>query len=706
MATAEELLNNMSFQYTDTISWNGDIEGRAKISGEELEYGLPGDFYKIYDEPVHIDNIINGVLTIQSKDGENIRSVCIVDNYDGCFITHLNDDINDREYGYVFVQSNSDDEVIVYFMSLNVSAAQKLNVSPGIYVLYVRNEDININLFDGFVKSIKAPTNIFKVSEIDGGDDEPHIVIDNTRKIIVPDRLKKIAVQQDHNIETVTFECPRYWDGIDLSTMAVYINYMRSDGYKDKYPVKNLRTIDNTMLFDWTISRNVTEVKGNITFLVCINTTNDSGIEINHWNSELCKDMYVSEGMETEEQITPEVTDLVTQLLIRRDSGLGLKTPEGGEIFNDYEYNAATGSKSHAEGRRTQAKNDYAHSEGNETFAGGDSSHAEGTGTRAEGRGAHSEGDATKALGEASHAEGATTEATGSMSHAEGVKTTASGDYSHAEGTTNEASGTGSHAEGVETIASGNYSHVEGTYARAYGLGAHAEGSGTYAIGEYSHAEGVRTVARGKASSARNHTTEAGGEYSSAEGHESKAIGEVSHAEGHNTEASGSASHAEGIATKASHRAAHAEGDNTQAAGEASHAEGYTTEASGQFSHAEGYNTKATGAYSHSAGQGTVADSAAQTVVGRFNKSNGRALFIVGNGTADEKRNNVFVVYGDGSGAVVTEQGQSDSSVVRMDTMKTAIAEPKSSISLIDTETGETYSVYIKNGELIHEKQT
>ena len=257
-------------------------------------------------------------------------------------------------------------------------------------------------------------------------------------------------------------------------------------------------------------------------------------------------------------------------------SSVGTTTEQGGEIFNDYEYNAATGSKSHAEGRRTQAKNDYAHSEGNETFAAGNSSHAEGTGTRAEGRGAHSEGDTTKALGEASHAEGAATEATGSMSHAEGVKTTASGNYSHSEGDTAIASGEASHAEGGSTKAEGTYSHAEGA--------------------------------------------------------------------------------------------------NSKSSGEAAHAEGYATEASGQFSHAEGYNTKATGAYSHAAGQGTIADSAAQTVVGKFNKSNGRAVFIVGNGTANDKRNNVFVVYGDGSGAVVTEQGQSDSSVVRMDTMKNAIA--------------------------------
>ena len=46
---------------------------------------------------------------------------------------------------------------------------------------------------------------------------EPHIVIDSHRAITVPEQLKRIAVQFDHNFETVTFDCPRYWDGHDLS---------------------------------------------------------------------------------------------------------------------------------------------------------------------------------------------------------------------------------------------------------------------------------------------------------------------------------------------------------------------------------------------------------------------------------------------------------------------------------------------------------
>lgn len=151
-------------------------------------------------------------------------------------------------------------------------------------------------------------------------DSEPHIIIGADRHILVPEALKRIAVQYDHDIETVTFDCPRYWDGLDMSTMAIYINYMRADKYTDSYATKKPTVSGDTMTFSWTISRNVTQVAGKISFLVCVKNTDAEGNEVNHWNSELCQDMYVSEGMETEEQLVDIQPDLVSQLLLRMNT--------------------------------------------------------------------------------------------------------------------------------------------------------------------------------------------------------------------------------------------------------------------------------------------------------------------------------------------------------------------------------------------------
>lgn len=159
---------------------------------------------------------------------------------------------------------------------------------------------------------------------------EEHIVIGSDRFITVPDALKRIAVQFDHDVETVTFDCPRYWDGLDMSKMKIYINYMRADGKMGAYIAQNIAVDKDrpyVMHFDWTISNVVTEIHGDISFLVCIKKADADGNEKNHWNSELCEDMYVSEGMECQEILIKEYPDIITQLLVRMDYCEDIATP-------------------------------------------------------------------------------------------------------------------------------------------------------------------------------------------------------------------------------------------------------------------------------------------------------------------------------------------------------------------------------------------
>lgn len=175
---------------------------------------------------------------------------------------------------------------------------------------------------------------------------EEHIVIDSNRFISVPESLKRIAVQYDHDIETVTFDCPRYWDGIDMSGMKIYINYMLTNRTKGMYLAKNIsidETDSNIMHFYWTISNNVTLVKGQIAFLVCIKKTDEEGNEENHWNSELNTDMYVSEGLECAEVIISMHPDIITDLLTRMDYVETIATPENMQSYvSDYLNNDPT----------------------------------------------------------------------------------------------------------------------------------------------------------------------------------------------------------------------------------------------------------------------------------------------------------------------------------------------------------------------------
>ena len=165
---------------------------------------------------------------------------------------------------------------------------------------------------------------------------EPHIVVGDDRFISVPSELQRIAVQYDHDVETVTVDCPRYWDDLDMSDLSIYINYMRKDRVVGVYKATDISVDtanDRIMHFNWKISRNVTEVVGQLKFLICIKKGDADGNEVNHWNSELNTEMYISEGLEAGEGFFDSYpADIITQwenevqavkdiLLDARDSG-------------------------------------------------------------------------------------------------------------------------------------------------------------------------------------------------------------------------------------------------------------------------------------------------------------------------------------------------------------------------------------------------
>lgn len=147
------------------------------------------------------------------------------------------------------------------------------------------------------------------------------VIIDSERFLTVPENLKKLGVSPDHGVNTIHFIGPRYSEnGSDLSTMSIYVNFMRADGYVDACPCTNVivDSEDETLLhYDWEISRNVTEVHGNVTVLVCAKEVDAAGIEQDHWNTEMCTDFYVSEGFEVQDIVISQYPDLVEYMLLR-----------------------------------------------------------------------------------------------------------------------------------------------------------------------------------------------------------------------------------------------------------------------------------------------------------------------------------------------------------------------------------------------------
>ena len=174
---------------------------------------------------------------------------------------------------------------------------------------------------------------------------EPHIVINADKTVTVPEELKRILVQYDHNIETVTFDCPRYWDGHDLSQMGLRIVSQRSDGHRQPHPVENLRIDpdnDEMIHFDWTISENTTLTSGNVKITVCAKLTNAEGVSEREWHTIPNQDLFVNEGMECSgEEIVERNPDVIEYILAELDelksAGGNGSNPDSGENANRVE---------------------------------------------------------------------------------------------------------------------------------------------------------------------------------------------------------------------------------------------------------------------------------------------------------------------------------------------------------------------------------
>lgn len=153
-----------------------------------------------------------------------------------------------------------------------------------------------------------------------------HVIINLDRTVNVPESMKKIGIQYDHNVKTIPFDCPRYPDenqSVDMSTMKIFINWMLPDKTLGSTIATNVcvdSENENLMHFDWVITKAVTSVSGVLSTLICIKDTTETGEETYHWNSELIQSFKVGNGMECTEEIVEQNIDVITQLLVQMDA--------------------------------------------------------------------------------------------------------------------------------------------------------------------------------------------------------------------------------------------------------------------------------------------------------------------------------------------------------------------------------------------------
>ena len=150
-------------------------------------------------------------------------------------------------------------------------------------------------------------------------DTDTHFIINPVTRAIKNDSSKKtILMQRDHNSERFTFELPRYVEGHDMSLCnqveVHYLNVGKGEQNSGLYTVDDfaIGEDENTVVCSWLISKNATQLKGQLTFLLNFRCLED-GFENYSWHTDIYKNIYVSEGIDAALEYTTEYVDVIEQ---------------------------------------------------------------------------------------------------------------------------------------------------------------------------------------------------------------------------------------------------------------------------------------------------------------------------------------------------------------------------------------------------------
>ena len=133
-----------------------------------------------------------------------------------------------------------------------------------------------------YVDKIKEISNLSLPDRIIDPENEPVFNVDlNTREIDVPSALRQIGVVGDHNAETIWFAFDRYFDGEDLKTKAVGIQFrdalgtlaMRQADYRQDIVDSSNKQV---LLIGWRVPFDITHTSGQATLSLRFYTVTDT----------------------------------------------------------------------------------------------------------------------------------------------------------------------------------------------------------------------------------------------------------------------------------------------------------------------------------------------------------------------------------------------------------------------------------------------
>lgn len=154
-------------------------------------------------------------------------------------------------------------------------------------------------------------------------DTDTYFIIDPiTRRIENANRKKSVIMQYDHNSERFTFQIPRYIDGHDMmecTSVTVNADNIESEtgnANSDAPDMTDLRLNPDdpeTVISSWSISRNLTQLAGALSFSIEYKCVDANGEVVYEWSTDTYDEIEVKARKKNGEAAVTEYTDVLEQ---------------------------------------------------------------------------------------------------------------------------------------------------------------------------------------------------------------------------------------------------------------------------------------------------------------------------------------------------------------------------------------------------------
>ena len=144
---------------------------------------------------------------------------------------------------------------------------------------------------------------------------EFQVTLKEDRNLVSPKVIE--VTQYEHKFTHIKFECPRYIENKDMSTMNFYVAYERRDRFKGESPIfiEDMQIEEDKIYITWDITKSVTSVSGAVAVNVNIKEIDSNGIELLYWSSFIYNSLINVKKSIKGEEVEEEYPDVISALI-------------------------------------------------------------------------------------------------------------------------------------------------------------------------------------------------------------------------------------------------------------------------------------------------------------------------------------------------------------------------------------------------------